>query len=67
MVDADRLHTLAEVCVKAAHDAQDTEVAAMLLDSAQRFLERASPELAPLKNDVCEFNRQQLYAGFRQA
>jgi hypothetical protein len=39
----------------------------MLLDSAQRFLERANPELASPENDVREFNRQQLYAGFRQA
>ena len=65
MADADRLQMLAEVCVKAAHDAQDTEVAAMLLDSAQRFLERANPQLAPPKTDVREFNRQQFYAEFR--
>jgi hypothetical protein len=63
MSDTDRLHTLAEVCVKAAHKVEDTEVAAMLLDSAQRFLERANPDLARSRTDIQAFNRSLLYAG----
>jgi hypothetical protein len=43
MADADRLQTLAQACVQAAHDVEDTDTAAMLLESARRFLERGNP------------------------
>jgi hypothetical protein len=42
MTDLDRLITLARACVHAAHEVEDTETAAMLLDAAQRFLSRHS-------------------------
>jgi hypothetical protein len=64
MADADRLHTLAHACVQAALDVEDADTAAMLLESAHRFLEQASPELAVLRTDVQAFNREQIYAGF---
>jgi hypothetical protein len=48
MSDNDRLRTLAQACVQAAHDVEDTDTAAMLLESADRFLKRANPELARL-------------------
>jgi len=40
MADADRLQALPQACVQAAYDVEDTDTAAMLLDSARRFLER---------------------------
>ena len=52
MADADRLQTLAYACVQAAHDVEDTDTAAMLLESACRFLERSKPEVAALGTDV---------------
>jgi hypothetical protein len=61
MTDLDRLRTLARASVQAAHEADDTATAAMLLDSAHRFLNRANPELG-LKAD--EFNRGQMYRRF---
>ena len=64
MIDADRLQALAQACVQAAHDVEDTDTAAMLLESARRFLERGNPELAALRTDVRAFNRRQMYAGF---
>jgi hypothetical protein len=65
MTDIDRLQTLASVCVKAAHNVEDTEVAAMLLETAQRFLERTNPQLALPRIDIQELNRRQLCAGFQ--
>jgi hypothetical protein len=53
MSDLDRL---ARACVQAAHEVEDTGTAAMLLESAQRFLTRADPEFA-FKADDQEFNR----------
>ena len=61
MTDLDRLHTLARACVQAAHEVEDTDTAAMLLESAQRFLNRTDPGLT-LKVD--EFNREQIYRTF---
>jgi hypothetical protein len=58
MADADRLQTLAYACVQAAHDVEDTDTAAMLLESARRFLERSKPEVAALGTDVRAFNRR---------
>jgi hypothetical protein len=57
MTDFDRLHTLARACVQAAHEVNDTETAAMLLENAQRFLSR-HPKL---NSDAQAFNRQQIY------
>jgi hypothetical protein len=63
MAYTDRLYDLAHACVQAAHEVDDTETAALLLESAHRFLERANPELAMLKKlDLAEFNRRQLSA-----
>jgi hypothetical protein len=65
MADIERLRSLAQACVQAAHDIEHTDTAAMLLESAHRFLERASPDLAGQKADLREFNRRQIYAGLR--
>jgi hypothetical protein len=46
VTDLDRLHTLARACVQAAHEAEDTETAVMLLESAHRFLNRTNPDFA---------------------
>ena len=43
MTDLDRLHTLARASVQAAHEVEDTDTAAMLLESAHPFLNRAIP------------------------
>ncbi len=59
MTDRDRLHTLAQACIEAAHEAEDTDAAAMLLDAAQRFLSRQ------LDFDAQAFNRQQIYEMFK--
>ena len=64
MADADRLQALAQACVQAAHDVEDTDTAAMLLASARRFLEQANPELEAIGADIRAFNRRQMYAGF---
>jgi hypothetical protein len=64
MSDADRLQALAQACVHAAYDVEDTDTAAMLLESARRFLEQENPELATLRTDLQTFNRRQMYAGF---
>jgi hypothetical protein len=56
MTDFDRLHTLARACVQAAHEVNDTETAAMLLETAQRFVSRH-----PKLSDAQAFNRQQIY------
>src|SRR6516165_8588763 len=58
MNDLDRLRTLARACVQAANEVEDTTTAAMLLESAQRFLNRADPQFA-LNGDDEEFNRGQ--------
>jgi hypothetical protein len=39
-------------------DFDDTDTAAMLLESARRFLERSKPEVAALGTDVRAFNRR---------
>jgi hypothetical protein len=52
MTDRDRLHTLAQACIEAAHEVEDTDTAAMLLDAAQRFLSRQ------LNYDAHALNRQ---------
>jgi hypothetical protein len=64
MADADRLQALAQACVQAALTVDDTDTAALLLESAHRFLERANPELAVLLADIRASNRRQIYAGF---
>jgi hypothetical protein len=61
MTDLDRLHTLAQACVHAAHEVEDADTAAMLLESADRFLKRANPEVAGLSTADPEFNRRQMY------
>jgi hypothetical protein len=58
IADADRLQTLAYARVQAAHDVEDTDTAAMLLESARRFLERSKPEVAALGTDVRAFDRR---------
>jgi hypothetical protein len=63
MNDLDRLRTLARACVQAANEVEDTTTAAMLLESAQRFLNRADPQFA-LNGDDEEFNRGQMYRMF---
>ncbi len=65
MSDPDRLRSVAQACVQAAHEVNDLDTAAMLLESAHRFLERADPELAKLNTDVQEFNRRRLYGAFQ--
>ena len=55
MSDNDRLRTLAQACVQAAHDVEDTDTAAMLLESAHRFLSRTNPELAGLSTGDQDF------------
>jgi hypothetical protein len=62
MTDLDRLHTLARACVQAAHEVDDTDTAAMLLESAHRFLNRA--DLTRLMPEEKEFNRGQMYRAF---
>jgi hypothetical protein len=57
MTDLDRLHSLARACVQAAQEVDDTDVAAMLLQTAQRFLSR---HLEPVC-DAKAFNSQQIY------
>ena len=64
MTDLDRLHTLARACVQAAREVKDTDTAAMLLESAHRFLNRANPDLAGLMPEDQEFNRRQMYRTF---
>jgi hypothetical protein len=64
MADADRLQMLAHACVQAALNIEDADTAAMVLESAQRFLARANTELALIRSDVSAFNRRQMYAGF---
>jgi hypothetical protein len=59
MTDLDRLHALAQACVQAAHEAEDTQTAVMLLDSAHQFLDRIARSTA----DEQEFNREQIYRG----
>jgi len=64
MSDLDRLRTLAQACVQAAQEVKDTDTAGMLLESAQRFLNRADPEFAFEAGDQ-EFNRGQMYGAFK--
>jgi hypothetical protein len=64
MTDLDRLHTLARACVQAAHEVEDTDTAAMLLESAHRFLNRAHPDLARLMPEDQEFNRGEMCLAF---
>jgi hypothetical protein len=59
MSDLDRLHALAGACVQAAHEVEDTSTAAMLLESAHRFLNRTNPDA-----DDQEFHREQMYRMF---
>jgi hypothetical protein len=37
----------------------------MLLETAQRFLERTNPQLTRSRTDIQELNRRQLYVGFQ--
>jgi hypothetical protein len=64
MTDLDRLHTLAQACIHAAHEVEDTDTAAMLLESAHRFLSRANPEPAKLVPEDRQFNGGQMYRTF---